>query len=788
MSNKNFPVLSFLFSALIFISCRKDIDTAIPPPVIYPGFSIPAASPVTGKITGIVVDENNNPVQNADVALSGNTYQTDTKGFFQINNTQLDKYVTTVTVMKAGYFKAFRSFSATASTNYISIKLIPKTLSGTVDANTGGIVNLPNGTSISLPQNGMIVKSSGAAYAGAIKVYASYIDPTSSDFAARVPGSMMGKDTSKMYVLQSTGMIAVDLETAGGQSLQLATGKTAAIKMPIPSSLIGKAPATINTWSLDDRGIWVKEGTATKNGDHYDMQVTHFSFWNCDVPANAVYLTIHVKDQNNNPLPNAWVQLTIPNNNTWWATTHGITNSNGFVSGLVPANLGLVMNISTNIYSCTTPFATQNIGPFSRDTTINISVTVNTTQLITVNGTFNNCNGQPVQSGLASILFGSYNYYTTPVVNGSYSITVPFCTASSTATVWLVDSTTGAAANPVTVAISGNPVIVPTQTACIIQQPATYFLNGCTMFGKYTVGVPVDSADYLRVIVDVQTVGQYNIITNQVNGLQFSDTGTFSVPGRDTLYLRAYGNPINPGNFSINTAGGQSCGVLLFVGTNAVQAVYNFGPNNACTGSVVSGNYLVNIPLNQTNTVSFTVNVITPGAYLISTRIQPNGTTNGMVFSDTGVFNNTGPVTVTLKGSGWPSIAGTTALQPIGNGVAYCMFDIVSTNAPATAVYTFEGAPGNCAGATIAGTYLTGIPLIGQNTVALQVNVTTTGTYIISTNNNNGFAFSGQGTFSTTGLRTVLLTAAGTPLAPAVTTFIANAGSAQGCAFNVISN
>ncbi len=785
MSAKKLHVLLFLFGAIIFISCKKDIDSAVTPPVDFPGFSIPAASPVTGRITGIVVDENNNPVQNADVVLSGNTYQTDTKGFFQINNTQLDKYVTIVTVTKAGYFKAFRSFSATASTNYLSIKLIPKVLSGTVDANTGGIVNLPNGTSISLPQNGMIVKSSGAAYTGSVKVYASYIDPTSSDFAAIVPGSMMGKDTSKMYVLQSTGMIAVDLESSGGQSLQLATGKKADIKMPIPASLIGKAPLNINTWSLDDHGIWVKEGIATKNGDHYDMQVTHFSFWNCDVPANAVYLTIHVKDQNNNPLPNAWVQLTIPNNNTWWATTHGITGSTGTVAGLVPANLGLVMKISANMFSCFTPIFTQNIGPFSTDTTINITVTLNASQYITVNGILNGCNGQPVQTGTASILIGNYNFYTAPVVNGSYSITVPYCSSSSTATLWLVDSTTGASVGPVTVAISGNTVTVPTQVACGTSQGAGYTLNNCTVVGTYTMGIQLISTNYMALIVSVLSTGTYNFTTLPVNGIQFTGSGTFAHTGLDTVYLSGTGTPVNSGTYTVNTpAGGTSCGAILIVNsTQFPPAIFSLGGPGTCANINIAGNYVVNYPLQPTDFVTLTVNVTSPGSYNIST----GNAINGISFSGSGFFTSTGQLTVSLLATGMPVAATTSTFTMLANGAAGCTFSVTSTNT-GSADYTILGAPGNCTGATIAGTYQTGVPLIGPNTVAIQLNVTSVGAYSIMTNVINGFKFSGSGVFSTTGVRTVLLTASGTPLAPAANTFIANGASSQGCAFVVTSN
>ena len=787
MSNKNLPVWILLFGALLFFSCNKDIDTTIPPPDDFPGFSIPAASPVTGKVTGIVVDENNNPVQNADVVLLGTTYQTDAKGFFHTSNVQLDKYITTVTVSKNGYFKSLRSFSATASRNYLSIKLIPKTLGGTVDAASGGTVSLPNGTTISFPQNGIVVKSTGAAYTGSVKVYATYIDPAASDFAATVPGSMMGKDSSKMYVLQSTGMIAVELESAGGQSLQLATGKTAALKMPIPASLTGKAPSSINTWSLDDRGIWVKEGTATKNGDYYDMQVSHFSFWNCDVPANAIYLTIHVKDQNNNPLPNAVVQLTIPNNNTWWATTYGFTDGTGTVAGLVPANLGLVMNISANIYNCSTPVATQNIGPFSTDTTINVTVTINASQYITVSGTLNNCNGQPVQTGTASLLIGNYNYYTASVVNGSYSISVPFCSSSSTATVWLVDSTTGAYANPVTVQVSGNTVTVPTQVACGTAQNAVFVSNGCQVIGIYNVGIPLNSTNYITVVLNVLVPGAYNITSTLVNGIQFSGSGTLTHTGLDTIYLPGTGNPVNPGTYTVATStdGGITtfCGAILTVGSNVQPAIFSLGGPGACAGIVIAGNYVVNFPLNQTNFVTLTVNVSSPGTYNIST----GAAVNGMSFSGSGVFTTTGVLTVALTAVGTPTTATTSTFIIQANALTGCTFNIISTST-GSAVYTFAGAPGNCSGATIAGTYQTGVPLIGPNTVALQLDVTSAGAFSIMTNTTNGFSFTGSGVFSSIGVQTVLLTGSGTPQAPAANTFIANGGSAQGCVFVVTTN
>ncbi len=784
MKLKNLTAYAFICFAAILFSCKKDLNTPDTTPVDEQHFPIPSASPVTGKLTGIVVNESNQPVQNADVILNGTTYQTDINGLFQTNNVVLDKYITTVTVNKTGYFKALRSFSATASINYISIKLIPKTLSGTVDAGAGGTVSLNNGTSITLQSNGIVVKSTGAAYTGAVKVYAAYIDPTSSDFADIVPGSMMARDNNNMYVLQSTGMVAVDLESDSGQPLQLASNKTASLKLPIPASLTGKAPASIDTWSLNDQGIWVKEGTATKNGDFYELQVSHFSFWNCDVPANAVYLTIHVTDQNNQPLPNALVQLTIPNNNTWWATTYGHTDSTGTVAGLVPANLGLVMNLFNNTYNCSNAIATQNIGPFGSDTTINVSVTINTSQYVTISGILNDCNGQPVQNGTASLLVGSYNYYTVPVVNGNYSISVPFCNNPSTVSIWLVDSNTGAYANPVTVTITGTNINVPTQVACGSSPNALFTLNGCQIFGDYTAGIGLTSANYIAVLVNVMAPGTYNISSDPVNGIQFAGSGTITQTGADTLYLPAVGTPAGNGSFNVNTnaGNGQTCTTVLTVGGPVPYAIFSLGGPGNCPNLTVAGNYVVNYPLNQTNFVVLTVDVVSPGIYSITT-----GLINGMTFSGSGVFTTTGVLTVSLTGTGTPLTANTSTFIAQANGINGCTFDVVTTNTGA-ADYTFEGAPNACAGATIAGTYLAGIPLIGQNTVAIQVVVTTGGAYSIMTNTVNGFSFSGSGFFSTLGLQTVLLTASGTPIAAGNDVFTPSGGSSPGCVFTVTTN
>jgi uncharacterized protein (TIGR02145 family) len=467
-------LLYILISIALFSSCKKNpaADNTTQPPT-----PIPAATSVNGSVSGIVVDENNDPVPYAQVTVSGTAYTTDSKGFFNTTNLTLDKYISTATVNKPGYFKAIRSFAANPTKNYVSIKLIPKTLIGSFTGSAANTVSLSNSSQISFLANSVNLKSSGVAYMGTVNVYSSYIDPISSDIGAKVPGNFIGEDASNIYYLQSAGMIAVELESATGESLQLASGKSASLKLAIPAILQSKAPATIDTWSLDDRGIWKKEGTATKNGTYYDMQVSHFSFWNCDRPANTIYLTLNIKDQNNHILANTGVQLTATGNASW-GTSYGLTDSLGNVSGLVPANEALQMTLLSS-FTCSNPLYTQTIGPFAANADVNVIATVNLQQVLTITARVNNCSGAPVTNGTAIIVLSaeSRGFYTN-VLNGNFSINITHCSALPFAIqVTAIDNTTQQQSSAITITATQNIVDAGIINGCGISTADSSFID-----------------------------------------------------------------------------------------------------------------------------------------------------------------------------------------------------------------------------------------------------------------------------------------------------------------------
>lgn len=99
-----------------------------------------------------------------------------------------------------------------------------------------------------------------------------------------------------------------------------------------------------------------------------------------------------------------------------------------------------------------------------------------------------------------------------------------------------------------------------------------------------------------------------------------------------------------------------------------------------------------------------------------------------------------------------------------------------------TAVFTLDGAPGACNGASVQGNYTAGTDLTASNNVIVTVNVTALGTYTISTNTADGFSFAGSGTFTQLGFQIIQLNATGKPTSAGNIFF--RAGSAS-CSFTV---
>lgn len=414
---------------LAFIACQKEISGDTGNPIDTP---VDLGSKVTTSVSGFVTDENDAPVQGASVKVGLQTLMTDEYGYFTVNNVELTKNAATVTVNNNGYFPGIRTFIAAAGkASFVRIKLLPKTNNGTISAVNGGSVTLPNGLKISLPANAVVNAASNAAYSGTIHVAAQWINPVAADLDRIMPGDLRAIDADdNMKLLTTYGMAAVELTGGSGEKLQIAAGKKATLTMPLPAAIAGTAPATIPLWYFDEAiGLWKEEGSATRVGNTYEGEVSHFSFWNCDVPNNYVQLNMTVQDVAGAPISFAYVKVTNTGNNQW-AT--GFTDATGYVQGAVPANSQLLVEVFTT-YSCATPIYSQSVTTTTSNVALGTVNVGNNTNAATISGTVTNCSNAPVTNG--SLLVKMNNvYYRYPVSNtGSFTISTLLCNATSLA-------------------------------------------------------------------------------------------------------------------------------------------------------------------------------------------------------------------------------------------------------------------------------------------------------------------------------------------------------------------
>jgi hypothetical protein len=182
-------------------------------------------------------------------------------------------------------------------------------------------------------------------------------------------------------------------------------------------------------------------------------------------------------------------------------------------------------------------------------------------------------------------------------------------------------------------------------------------------------------------------------------------------------------------------------------------------PNN-CYNAYVKGTYVSGVRLSNANTVDINVNVTVIGNYSITTD-----TINGVWFSRSGTFTNTGNQIITLDGNGTPELARNLIFTPLA-GSSSCTFKISVANPEPLAVYVLESAFGNpnpCI-ETISGTYNSNTPLSGSNTVSIRVYVVYLGNFTIATSTVNGMTFSYTGRFTTIGAQDVILYGSGTPV------------------------
>lgn len=505
-------LLVFAITLLISNACQDDLiekkrGTTNPAPIV-PDLD----DKITTSISGFVVDHNGQPVVFAEVSAGDKKALTDAFGHFTINNALLAKIAGQVRVVKAGYFEGYKTFLPQENNEtFVRIQMLSQQEVGVIEATSGGSASTVGGGKVTLPENGVVNPATGTIYTGQIHVNAQLINPDQDDnFGSALPGDARGtNEDGHLQALQTFSMIAVELLSDAGKPLQIAEGKKARINLPIPPALTADAPSSITLWSYDTAsGLWRQEGTATKTGNSYEGDVSHFSFWSGAVGVPLVNFSAHIVNTMGEPLAHVPVSVAfagVPKNAGY--SRFGHTDADGNITGTVFANSDLVLDILT---PCAISAYEYNFSTTSIDTDLG-TLTGNLGQnLVTISGTAKDCNNQPLTSGYVQTYDKGF-YNRIPVVNGNFSFTGIACT-NTTVSVVVVDPVSYEQSNPASVDLTPGANNLGTLTAC-----------GTSTMGHITY--QIDDLPEVTILEPTDTIA------------------AFSLPGGNTQILVLSGDP-----------------------------------------------------------------------------------------------------------------------------------------------------------------------------------------------------------------------------------------------------
>jgi hypothetical protein len=423
--------LLFLLFLLIF-SCKNESFLEIGDETSNAPSNYNFGNTAQRNFQGVVLDTNGVPVSGATVTIGTNTVTTNLRGFFTFKNASVKENFAHIKVTKSGYVNASRVLVPTNGMNQVNIMMIPATATSTITSGAASTVSLPNGTKVKF--DGSFKDANGNAYSGNVSVAVFHLAPSNQYLNELMPGSFLATNLGgNSRVMETFGMLHVQLTGSSGQNLQIANGHTAEITVPVDPAQASNSPATIPLWSYnEDTGMWKEEGSATKIGNTYVGTVSHFSWWNCDAQFEQATMKVTVKNAAGQVLPN--IKVTLKRSSQAYET-YGMTDNAGMVSGIVPA--GEVLSLK--VYDvCNNIIYTSNVGPFPAGiiTTIpDITVNPSASTSYTIQGNLKTCANAIVTDGYVmlkpAVSTNYFQYMSVPVNStGGFTFNTYSCTAN----------------------------------------------------------------------------------------------------------------------------------------------------------------------------------------------------------------------------------------------------------------------------------------------------------------------------------------------------------------------
>ena len=343
MNKNRLLILGIAVVSLLFTNCNKEEEAVVENTTFNFG------QMVSRNFAGKVVDENNNPISNAVVSLSGQLTSTDANGSFSLQNVPVLERLGFIKTVKDGFLDGSRTVLSHEGVNNVRIMMLSQNVTETIASGEVSVVTLDNSTKLTF--DGSFMTESGQAYNGNVDVYVHHLDAADPYIFDKMPGNLIGTRTDgSVSGMETYGMINVELRGENGQDLQIASGHTTNMSLPIAQNQLDTAPATIPLWHFNENsGLWEEQGFSRRVGNRYVGNVSHFTWWNNDYAYEVASLTTIVTNFDGTPVVGVRVTISRANGSTGDVLMNlGTTGANGTLTAGVPKNEVLTFRAYTS--------------------------------------------------------------------------------------------------------------------------------------------------------------------------------------------------------------------------------------------------------------------------------------------------------------------------------------------------------------------------------------------------------------------------------------------------------
>jgi hypothetical protein len=275
------------------------------------GESPPDGPPTTGSVSGQVVSAATGaPMAGVTVSSGSATATTGSDGKFTL--AAVTPGAAVLSFSATDHARSFANATVVAGASAAAgARLTPIGTRQTYAAAAGATIAV-GGTpaQVALPPSG-IVTPSGAAFDGTVTVELTPINPAQDP--ANMPGGLSTRaGDGTVQPIESFGALSVSLQDGSGNRLNLGSGATATIRIPL-ATRSPNPPATVPLYYFSETtGLWAEEGTATLKGtapdQYYEGTVSHFTVWNADQVTTTVRVLGCVQEVNGTKVANVVVR------------------------------------------------------------------------------------------------------------------------------------------------------------------------------------------------------------------------------------------------------------------------------------------------------------------------------------------------------------------------------------------------------------------------------------------------------------------------------------------------